>query len=120
MPWSVALALVGLAGAIIALGWPVRAYTHGKRRDVDRLRAARVFALAKACALVGSGLAGLYGAACAEALRVTATPYLRERALAAGAAAVAAVALAAAGCLVERFCALPPADGEVEEAAQNA
>jgi hypothetical protein len=112
VPWAVAAVLVGVSLVVIALGWPIHQFVKGKRKEVDRLRAATVLALGKACTLAGSALTGVYAAVAVECLRETGTPALRERVFQACAAALAALAMALAGRLVEWFCRLPPEEGD--------
>ncbi|MDR1188887.1 MAG: DUF3180 domain-containing protein, partial [Bifidobacteriaceae bacterium] len=114
VPWTVAGLLLVAAAAILAVAWPVRQYVKGKRRSVDPLRAAAIWALAKACALAGAALAGVYlGAALAGAGELhSALAWLRfwQELAASG----AAVVLAVAGRLAEGFCRLPPEDSNTE------
>jgi hypothetical protein len=114
VPWPVVALLLVMAGVALAAAWPVRQYIRGKRRWTDPLRAARVVAFAKACALAGSGLVGAYLGLCVFALSRWDAPAFHGRALWAGGASLAALALAAAGLAAERWCRLPPADGAEE------
>ena len=108
VPWTVPVLLFALAVAIVLLGWPVRLYVKGKRRQVDRFRAATVVALAKACALAGAALAGLYGALTLVVVSQVNDGSPPGRVWPALVATLAALGLAAAGRLVEWFCQLPP------------
>jgi len=116
VPWTVPVLEVVMAGLIVALGWPIRQYVKGKRRHVDRLHAATVVALGKACALAGSALTGLYGALTLVVLIQVNAGSPSGRVLSCAAATLAAAALAAAGRLVEWFCQLPPEDNNRLEA----
>src|SRR5918997_2011596 len=58
--WVEDVAILALAAAIFWSGWAVRAYQKGDKPDLDPLRAARTFVLAKAGALTGALLAGRY------------------------------------------------------------
>jgi hypothetical protein len=113
--WVEIFAVLLLAGLVFAAGWSVRAYLRGDKPDLDALRAARTFAMAKAAAYTGALLAGRYVAHVLVVL-----PDLearRDQAIASGVAALAAVALSGAGVLVEKFCQIPPPeddDGEAE------
>ncbi|MDR1798744.1 MAG: DUF3180 domain-containing protein [Bifidobacteriaceae bacterium] len=116
VPWTVPLALAAIAALILVAAWPVRQYVKGKRERIDRLRAATVLALAKACSLTGAALTGVYLGIGLVALRTTGSALLRERVWQAGVATLAALALALAGRLAESFCRLPPEDKGLEEA----
>jgi len=110
VPWTVPALLLIMAGLIVVLGWPVRQYVKGQRRHVDRLRAASVVALGKACTLAGSALTGLYSALTLVVLGQVNAGSPSGRVWPCAAAALAAAVLAAAGRLVEWFCQLPPDD----------
>jgi MFS family permease len=112
VPWIVDVALVGLAGGVFWAGWAVRSYLKGRRPSLDPLRAARTLVLAKAAALTGSLLAGWYLAQVVVMLGDLAIEARRDRAIAAGVAALCAVALAVVGLIVETFCRIPPTDSE--------
>ncbi|OLT48110.1 DUF3180 domain-containing protein [Cellulosimicrobium sp. CUA-896] len=112
--WVVDVAIVALALAVLWAGWTVRAYQKGRRPGLDAIRAARTFVLAKAAALTGALLAGWYGAQVLVTLPDLAIEPRRERAVAAGVAVACAVVLAVAGLVAERFCQLPPRDGNDE------
>lgn len=112
VPWLVDVALVLLATAVLWAGWSVRAYQKGRKPDLDGLRAARTLALGKAAAMTGSALTGWYLAQVLVTLGDLSIEARRDRAIAAGIAALAAVVLAVAGVVVEHFCQLPPPDGE--------
>lgn len=112
VPWLVDVAILALAAAVFWLGWTVRAYQKGDRPSLDGLRAARTLVLAKAAALAGALLGGWYLAQVLLVLPDLVIEPRRDRAVAAGVAVVCAVALAVVGLVVEKFCQLPPSDGE--------
>ncbi|PJI93944.1 DUF3180 domain-containing protein [Luteimicrobium subarcticum] len=112
VPWVVDVAIVLLAGAVFWAGWGVRAYQKGDRPRLDGIRAARTFVLGKAAAVTGSVLVGWYLGQVLPALGDLDVEARREKAIAAGVAALAALVLAVAGHVVERFCELPPTDGD--------
>ena len=103
-------AIVVIAVAVLLLGRSVRRLTEGKQTRIDAIRAARVAMLAKACALAGSALVGYFAAQALIALANVTAPALRDHALAAGAAALACMALVVVGVVVESWCRLPPGD----------
>ena len=108
--WIEYVAILALAGLIFAMGWAVRAYQKGRKPDLDPLRAARTFVLAKAAALTGAILAGRYLAAVLDVVGDLDIAAQRDRAIAAGIAAVCSLVLAVVGLVVEKFCELPPPD----------
>jgi len=108
--WIEWVAILALAGLIFWMGWAVRAYQKGHKPDLDPLRAARTFVLAKAAALTGAILAGRYLASVLDVLGDLDIASQRNRAVAAGIAAVCSVVLCVVGLLVEKFCELPPPD----------
>ncbi|AEG45355.1 DUF3180 domain-containing protein [Isoptericola variabilis] len=108
--WVEYVAILGLAGGIFWAGWTVRQYQKGVRPDLDPLRAARTFVLAKAAALTGALLAGRYLAEVVVHVGQLEIESRREHALAAGVAVVCSVVLAVVGLVVEKFCELPPSD----------
>ncbi|GAA1994770.1 hypothetical protein GCM10009718_35910 [Isoptericola halotolerans] len=115
--WVEIFAVVLLAGLVVGAGWSVRAYLRGDKPDLDPLRAARTFAMAKAAAYTGALLAGRYVAHVLVMLPELEVEARRDQAVVSGVAALAAVGLSAAGVLVEKFCQIPPPeddDGEAE------
>jgi hypothetical protein len=110
IPWTVTGVLATAAMAILAAAWPIRQYVKGKRRTVDPLRAATILALAKACALGGAALAGVYLAIALVTAGELHSPLAWSRLWQALAAGLAGAGLAAAGRLAEWFCQLPPED----------
>lgn len=99
-----------IAGVVLVLGRSVRRLTEGKGTRMDALRAARVAMLAKASALSGGAFTGYFGAQLLVGWTNLGAPALRDHALSAGAATVAAVVLVFAGLVVEHWCRLPPED----------
>lgn len=115
--WVEVAAILLLAGMIFAAGWSVRAYLRGDKPDLDALRAARTFAMAKAAAYTGALLTGRYVAHVLVVLPQLEVESRRDQAVVSGVAALAALALSGAGLLVEKFCEIPPPeddDGEAE------
>ncbi len=115
-PGTLVLVLFGIAAILLALGWPIRQFVRGKRRDhrFDPFRAMRTLLFAKASSLMGSLVAG---AAIGTLL------YLLSRPVPLGGASawltigtlVGAVAVAASGLVVEQWCRLPPQDPQDDE-----
>lgn len=110
VPWTALAGLVALAVAVVAAGLPVYRWRAGQRRTrLDPLVAARTVVFAKAAVYGGALLAGWYAA---QALVVL--PDLvgarRPRLVLAALCGLAAVAVVAAGFLVQHWCTLPPRD----------
>jgi polyferredoxin len=112
-PWPVVGVIALLAIGTLATAWPIRQWNAGHRdRRIDPLRAARTVALAKAAALTGAVVTGLWAA-----FAVTALPRLdieaqSERAASAGFAVLASIGLLVAGLVAERWCRIPPEDDD--------
>ena len=108
VPWAMGPVLVVLAVVVLWMALAVRAYQRGRRPSLDPLRAARTVALAKAASLTGALLFGWYGGQLLLTLGRLQFEPQRDRALAAGVAALCAIVLGVAGVVAERFCQLPP------------
>ncbi|MCL2092012.1 MAG: DUF3180 domain-containing protein [Micrococcales bacterium] len=109
--WLVLAVELLIAAVVLALGWTVRQYQHGRRPDLNPLRAVRTAMLAKAACYTGALLLGWYGGQGVYLVSDLVVPGNGRRAVAAGLAAVGAVVLAVVGLVVERFCRVPPSDG---------
>lgn len=107
LQWNAVVALLAMAAAVAVLAYSTYRAVHRDRRRVDVRRAVNLLLLAKASALAGAVAAGCYagfGLQFVDALDV-ALP--RERAIRAGCAALAALALMGCGLLLERACRVP-------------
>lgn len=115
VPWTAPAGLLMLAGLVLVAAREVRRYVQGRRRQpLSPLAAARIAVLCAASSYVGALLTGWY-----FAQAVLIVPVLvgvrRERFALAAVATVAAILLAAAGMLGQRWCRRPPdfdEDGE--------
>lgn len=114
--WIEPVAILALAALIFWMGWAVRSFQKGRKPDLDPLRAARTFVLAKAAALTGAILAGRYLAAVLDVIGDLDIASQRSRAVAAGIAVVCSLVLTVVGLVVEKFCELPPPDDDAEAA----
>ncbi len=108
--WVECVAILALAGGIFTAGWAVRAYQKGDRPNLDPLRAARTFVLAKAGALTGALLGGRYLAEVAVHVGQLEIESRRDHAVAAAIAVVCSLVLVVVALVVEKFCELPPPD----------
>ncbi len=116
-PASLIVALLLIAGALVALAWPVRRAAKGERR-IDPFYAMRVLVLAKASALGAALLTGAGAGILVYLLSRAVVPI--GSSVTAGASLVAAGALLVAALVAEYFCSLPPEDEDRDEAAAAA
>lgn len=113
LPWSALAGMLVIAGAVLAVGWPVRRWNHGQRdRPLDPLRAARTAVLAKASSHSGALLVGWYAGQALVLLPDLAIEPRRERLVACLLAVATAGAMVAAGLVAERWCRLPDEDDQ--------
>lgn len=112
--WLVPVAVLIMAGLVLLGGLRVRAYQQGKRPQLDPLWAVRIVSWAKASVLAGAVLCGGYLAQLLAVLPDIQFEAQQDRAWRAGAAVVAAVGLAVAGWLTERWCKLPPPEAQTK------
>ncbi len=112
--WIEDVAILALAALIFWLGWTVRAYQKGNRPDLDPIRAARTFVLAKAGALTGAILTGRYLASVLVVVGNLDVASQRDRAIGAGIAMLCSIVLTVVALVAERFCELPPPDDDAE------
>lgn len=112
VPLLSSLVVLVIAGVVVSLGWNVRQYTQGKRPGLDPLLAARTVVLATASAYTGAVLTGWYAAHVLVTVGDLAIAARRELATSAVVALVFTVLLAVVGLVVERWCEVPPPEGE--------
>lgn len=113
LPWTAVAAVLVLASAVLALGWPVRRWNRGHRdRPLDPLRAARTVVLGQASALAGAALLGWYLGQVVHLLPDVALPLPRQSVTSLLVAAGASAVLLVAGLVVERWCRLPEDDDD--------
>ena len=105
--------LVVMAAFVAGAAWPVRRYLHGSLQRLDPIRAARTVVLAQAAALTGAAAAGWYAGQLAVAVGGRGLQANQARLLPLSLAVLAAVLLAAAGLLAQRWCRIePPRDDD--------
>lgn len=115
LPWTAALGTFALSAAVISAGLPVRRWVSGRReRPVDPLMAARTVVFAKAAAYGGAVLAGWY-AGQGLVLVPDLVGARRSRLIVAGLCFLTAIALAVSGLVVQRWCRVPPSDGDLDQ-----
>jgi hypothetical protein len=107
--------LVVMGGLVLWMARPVRRYLSGRATtSLDPLRAARTVVLAQAAALTGSAAAGWYAGQLAVVATDLSLDANQSRILPLLALVVAAVALAAAGLVAQRWCRVDPHDEDDE------
>ncbi len=112
MPWTVPVALAAVAVGIAASAVTLRRRLRGDigARPVHPIAAARMAVLAKASSHAGALLVGIYAGLALFLLGGDESPLRRDRALLAGLAAVASLALLGAGLFLEKVCRVQPPD----------
>ncbi len=109
--WAAVAGILALIAILLAAGLQVRQWIRGRNGRVEPLMAARVAVLAKAKAYGGALLVGWY---LSQALEIY--PDLvgarRGRFFVALVATASAVALSAAGFVVQYWCRVPPGDDD--------
>ncbi|WP_157181475.1 DUF3180 domain-containing protein [Actinopolymorpha alba] len=118
-PWSAAGGLAFFAALLLAGAWYMYDRVHRKRRTVDGLTAVRLLALAKASALVGALVAGVYAGFAARYLPEYGVPDGRDRVIRGGVTALAAIVVVVGALLLERACKVPKGPEENENAERN-
>ena len=103
--------LVAMGGIVLWLARPVRRYHEGEAKGTrDPLRAARVVVLAQAAALTGAAAAGWYLSQIVVVATDLSLVANRGRLLPLSALVVAALALAGAGVVAQRWRRIDPPD----------
>lgn len=120
-PWVALLILLALAGGVLVVARPVRAYLKGtSRKPLDRLRAARVLVLGQAGALTGAAVGGWYLGQLAVLVRDLDLLANRGPALRTGLGVASALLLVGAGMLAQSWCRLPDfGDDESDDNPEN-
>ena len=117
--WIGVVVMVFLGGGLLVAGWQVKQVRDGAaERSLSPLRAARTLVLGQAGALTGAVLAGWYVANVLTLLPDSDVDSQQGRIWILAAHVVAAVLLAAAGMLVQRWCRVHPPDEDEPEGAR--
>ena len=113
-PWSAAGGLGFFAALLLAGAWYMYDRLHRKRRSVDSMTAVRLLALAKASALVGALVAGVYAGFVVRFVPQSEFPDARDRVIRAAVTAFMAILVVVGALLLERACRVPkrPDDGQ--------
>lgn len=112
VPWTGPLALLIAAALVGVLAWTTWQQIQVRRERVDPGRAVALLVLGKASALAGAVTGGGYLAFALAFVGRWETDGPRERVVRSLIAVVAALALMAAGMLLERACRVPEGDDE--------
>jgi hypothetical protein len=113
-PWSAAGGLAFFAALLLAGAWYMYDRVHRKQRRVDGLTAVRLLALAKASALVGALVAGVYSGFAVRFVPAFDTPDGRDRVVRGIVTAIAALVVMLGGLLLERACKVPKGPDDAE------
>jgi len=108
--WSSVIVMI--AGVLVLLAWPIRARQRSPQtsKPVDPFYATRVVLLAKASSLAG---AGLLGGALGVLVFLVTRPVVSSTGLWLGVAAVfGAIVLLVAAVVAEKWCTVPPDEGD--------
>ena len=107
VPWSSVGVLVFAAAVLGATAWTTWRTIHRQRHWIDPHKAVNRLVLAKASALVGALMAGLYAGYGARFLDDLSAPLPQERVVRAGLVVLAAVLVVVAALLLEHACRVP-------------
>ncbi|MBP1325777.1 hypothetical protein JOF28_001009 [Leucobacter exalbidus] len=110
-PYSLAISLAAIAAVLLVFGLRLKRTIADPHQQVDPFHAVRVLVSARAGSLVG-GLFGGFGAGLVLSLLGRSVPAPTSTWLPMVMALVAGVALVICGVLTERWCRVPPNDGE--------
>ncbi|MGW0602778.1 DUF3180 domain-containing protein [Streptomyces sp. NPDC002644] len=113
-PYVLALIAVVLLGGALVLRARLKAQRERRpdAKGVDPLLATRAVVFAQSAALVAAPVAGLYAGVGAFLLEFLEIPARRDQALTAGFAALAGIAVIAAGLYLQHVCRLPEDENE--------
>jgi polyferredoxin len=109
--WVQPLALVLVAAILGGTAWSTRRSIQQRHERIPPHHAVNRLVLARACAYVGSLMAGAYFGYAVSWLGV-ASDLATERAIRSSVAGVAGLLVVAAGLMLERACRVPPEDDE--------
>jgi hypothetical protein len=117
VPWSSVGVLVFAAAVLGGTAWTTWRTIHRQRRWIDPHKAVNRLVLAKASALVGALMAGLYAGYGARFLDDLGAPLPQERVIRSGLVVLAAVLVVVAAVLLEHACRVPkPPEDERDRA----
>ena len=118
VPWTAPVGLFLIAALVGVIAYSTHQRIHVRRQRIEPQRAVAFLVLGKASALAGALVAGGYLTYALMFITRLDAVAPRDRVIKSAVAAVAGVALAVAGLLLERACRVPKSDDdeEVEDA----
>jgi hypothetical protein len=114
VPWTAPVGLFLIAALVGVIAYSTHQRIHVRRQRIEPQRAVAFLVLGKASALAGALVAGGYLTYALMFITRLDAVAPRDRVIKSAVAAVAGVALAVAGLLLERACRVPKADDEEE------
>jgi uncharacterized protein DUF3180 len=114
VPWTAPVGLFLIAALVGVIAYSTHQRIHVRRQRIEPQRAVAFLVLGKASALAGALVAGGYLTYALMFITRLDAVAPRDRVIKSAVAAVAGVALAVAGLLLERACRVPKSDDEEE------
>ena len=114
VPWTAPVGLFLIAALVGVIAYSTYQRIHVRRQRIEPQRAVAFLVLGKASALAGALVAGGYLTYALMFITRLDAAAPRDRVIKSAVAAVAGVALAVAGLLLERACRVPKSDDEEE------
>ena len=114
VPWTAPVGLFLIAALVGVIAYSTYQRIHVRRQRIEPQRAVAFLVLGKASALAGALVAGGYLTYALMFVTRLDAAAPRDRVIKSAVAAVAGVALAVAGLLLERACRVPKSDDEEE------
>ena len=114
VPWTAPVGLFLIAALVGVIAYSTHQRIHVRRQRIEPQRAVAFLVLGKASALAGALVAGGYLTYALMFITRLDAAAPRDRVIKSAVAAVAGVALAVAGLLLERACRVPKSDDEEE------
>ena len=118
VPWTAPVALFLIAALVGVIAYTTHQRIHVRRERIEPQRAVAFLVLGKASALAGALVAGGYLTYALMFITRLDAVAPRDRVIKSAVAAVAGIALAVAGLLLERACRVPKSDDEEVEDAE--
>jgi len=115
VPWTAPVGLFLIAALVGVIAYSTYQRIHVRRQRIEPQRAVAFLVLGKASALAGALVAGGYLTYALMFITRLDAAAPRDRVIKSAVAAVAGVALAVAGLLLERACRVPKSDDDDEE-----